>query len=210
MPRPTRRRFALTALAALASTAGCLGTTRRAAAPATVTRGTAAATPYEFAGVESRESRRRVGVGPAARRVTVVSQVATYDRVVTVPGIGAPRVAALVVLSTPAVRILGADRNPVANASPQALAARLAAERDRLAVGERAGERPVRTLGTPTTLTRFAGTGPAGVPAAVHVASVTHDDDHVVAVAAHPSWLDERPTVVRLVEGLTHEERAHS
>lgn len=206
--RPTRRRFALAALAALAPTAGCLGTTRRVASPVTVARETVAATPYEFAGIESRESRRRVGVGPATRRVTVVSRVATYDRAVAVPGVGSSRIAAFVALSTPAVRVLGTDRNPVANASPRELAARLAAERDRLTVGERTGERSVRTLGKATALVQFAGTtrvGPVGVPTTVHVARVTHDDDHVVATAAHPSWLDERWTVARLVEGLTHE-----
>lgn len=205
--RPTRREFALGALAALTPTAGCLGTTRRTAAPTTVARATLAATPYESAGVESRESRDRVGVGPAARRVTVVSWVATYERAVEIPGVGAPRVAAFVALSTPTVRLLGADRNPVATASPRELAARAAAERDRLTVGERAGARSARTLGTETTLTHFAGAtrvGPVEVPTTVHVARVRHEDDHVVAVAAHPSWLDEEPTVVRLLAGLTH------
>ena len=207
--QPTRRQFALGALAALTATSGCLGTTRRTAAPATVARETVTGTPYEFAGIESRESRRRVGVGPAARRVTVVSRVATHEHAVRVPGVGSPRIAAFVAISTPVVRVLGVDRNPVADASPRALAARLAAERDRLTVGERTDGRSVRVLGTQTTLARFAGTtrvGPVGVPTTVHVAAVTHDGDHVVAVAAHPSSLDELSTVVRLVGGITHEQ----
>ena len=95
----------------------------------------------------------------------------------------------------------------MATASPRDLAARAAAERDRLTVGERAGARPARTLDGETALTRFAGTtrvGPVRVPTTVHVTRVRHGGDHVVAVAAHPSWLDEEPTVVRLLAGLTH------
>lgn len=195
-------------VAALVVLAGCAGgVTTFEADAAVVDRATAAETDYEFNGTAERTAERTYEVAGSEQEVTVINQVSTYEKSVEVPGVGSRPLAAVVVLSSPSIDLAGNEFNPLADATASDLAGMVGDRREGLTVGEKRGEATVRTLGTRTTVSRFAGTqsvGPASVDVAVHVAKVEHEGDYVVAFGVYPTRLEDAETVRRMIGALVH------
>nr|WP_231751360.1 DUF6517 family protein [Halogeometricum sp. CBA1124] len=149
------------------------------------------------------DSRRVGGVGG---EVTVTGHLAGHSRTVA-----ADRTAALLLVTTPDVRVAGASVNPLRGATdPNAVRAGLAlAGRARTLGGvenvtdlREQSVRNVTFLGTTAPLTTYAGvveTDAGRADVRVHVASVEHEGDVVVAVSVHPATMDERDAVSRML-----------
>ena len=207
---PTRRRFLAGAGAAVvAGLAGCSGRPTLegaafAAAGATLPRDVQQETGYTHHRTgETTASRRfeRFGLG---RTVEVTSVVAEYDRAVEL-GLLGRRVQAAVfaVLTTPRVRILGREYNPVAEMTPTELAEaaqRRYADFDDVTPVERF-EGTVG--GRPAPVTRFDADAQLlavgrGVDVHLYVSgAVELGGEYVVTLAVHPQALGRRAATVK-------------
>ena len=210
---PTRRQFLAGAGAAtVAGLAGCSGRPTLegaafAAAGATLPRDVQRETGYTHYRTDETTATRqfeRFGVG---RTVEVTSVVAEYDRAIEL-GLLGRRVQAAVfaVFSTPRVRILGREYNPVARMTPTELAE---AAQQRYADFD--DVTPVESFegtvgGRPAPVTRFDADArllAVGREVDVHLyvsGAVELGGEYVVALAVHPRALGRRAaTVERLM-----------
>lgn len=213
----TRRRLslALAGLAILIATAGCIGfltgdeALEVEASAATVGDAALESTDYELARSASPNRTMNVSVVGQSREVQVSSEVREYNRSVSVPGLGGREVAQFSVYTAPSVSVAGQTINPVGDWSEQRLV--------REALGSSSGvdnvrfedNRTVSSLGDDRTVSRFgaqASGGPMSSSANVtlHMTTLGHEGDFVVAVSVHPEDLDERDRVDQLIGGLEH------
>jgi hypothetical protein len=204
------------AVAVVLVTAGCLGVITGdeplafEADAATVSAAAQDAAGYEEVRRTDRRMTREVSAAGQTREVEVTNRIVEYSRSVGVPGVGEGELARLVVLSTPAVEVLGQTFNPVGDMSNRELAEEVQSQYDGLGTLEPTGERSVTVLDTPTTVSTFSGDaqlGPTGevVELTLHVTRVRDGGDFIVIIAVHPAQLDgEADRVDSMLGGIRH------
>ncbi|WP_435066595.1 DUF6517 family protein [Haloplanus sp. C73] len=209
----TRRGVAALAVGALATTAGCSFITGQeslefTAAPATVADSTVEESPYEETTVTDQTVEREFSAAGQTRTVTVVNQLAQYERQVDLGPLGSERAAVFVTYTSPQVEIAGQTFNPIEDMSETAVLQQFESQYEGVSVGEQVGQRDVSTLGQSTTLSKFAGTATlAGseMDVYLHVAKFQHGSDFVVTVAIYPQQLSgEDEEIVALLNDLEH------
>lgn len=203
-------------LTCLLVTAGCVGVLT-GAEPLTFEAGTASVSPaaQEAAGYEEvrrdvQAMTREVSAAGQTREVEVTNHLVEYSRSASVATVGAGELARLVILTTPAVEVLGRTFNPVGDLSNRELAEEVQSQYDGLGSLEPAGERTVDVLDTRATLSTFTGeatVGPTGeaVELTLHVTRIRAGGDFLVVIAVHPSLLDETNRVDTMLAGLSHD-----
>lgn len=206
MDRTTGGRILLALLVVLA---GCSagGVTRFEADAATVSDSVVANTHYEYNGTTERTARRSFEVAGHEQNVTVVNEVATYEKAIEIPGVGAQNLAVVAVVSSPSISLAGKEFNPLADATGRDLAGMLSGGDGGATIDRKVGESTVETLGIETTVSRFAGhwpVGPTSLDVTVQVTKVKHGGDFVAVLAVYPRRLDDARTVRRMIRGLTH------
>lgn len=210
----TRLSLALAGLAVLIATAGCVGfltgdePLEVEANAATVDDAALEETGYELTRSESPNRTMNISVADQSREVHVNSEIREYNRSVSVPGVGGQQVAQFSVYTAPSVSVAGRTVNPVGDWSEQRLV--------REALGSASGvdnvqleeNRTVSALGEDRNVSQFGATAETDAGSAnvtIHLATLGHEGDFIVVVAAHPEEIDERERVDRLFRGLVHE-----
>jgi hypothetical protein len=210
----TRRTTVAAVVAVLVVSSGCLGILSGpvtfSASEATPGDQALQETGYEEANVSETTISRTFSVADQSKEVKVTNWIATYERTVSIAGIGERRAAVFSTFSTPQVDVLGQTFNPIDDYSNQDLARQAQQRYGSLSIGDSVGERQVTMLGQSTTVTRFEGQASlqAGqsVDVYVEVTRVKHEGDIVVAVAVYPRQLDgEQQRVDTLLSGLQHD-----
>lgn len=218
----TRRRALLTtAVAASATTAGCLdllfgdGLEIEATA-ASVSQAALDETGYEKHQESDQTVEREFEVQGETRSVSATNKHAEYDRSIdlSVVGLGSQRAATFSAFTTPKAEIGGKTLNPIDNMDEGDIVQRAQARYGGIGNLSRVGETSVTLLGeSGTTATEFEGAaGLSGtgqdVDLTMHVTEeVESGDDFALAVAAYPTRLDstERENAFTLIEGVQHD-----
>lgn len=166
---------------------------------------------YEEVRTTTQELTREVSAAGQTREVVVTNHVAEYARSIDAGPLGSGELARFVVVSTPAVEVLGQTFNPVGEMSNRELAELAQDQYQDLENLESAGERRVSVLGTQATVSRFTadatlqGTGQS-VELTLHVTRIRDGGDFIVVIAAHPTLLpDEAERVDAMLGGIQHD-----
>jgi hypothetical protein len=207
------RTVSVLVLAGVVVLAGCTGTLLSAeATPATLPSSAYESAGYVHGNTTAVPLAYDVGVAGVSRNVTVTSWLSGYSRTTA-----DDRTAGLLVLSTPNVEVAGESVNPFSRLSDGAILDRVLDATSSFGVTEGMddlrGLRRVDTtertiLDTPTNVTTYAGSVDAEgtrIGVLVHVLTVEHGDDVVVAIAVHPESMDETATVHELFERIEHD-----
>ncbi len=194
------------ALAVVVLLAGCTGGAYSfESSPADVPEDALADAGYEDAEPEPFTINESIEVAGVSADVTATSWTATYPN--------PDRQSSLVVASTPDATVAGQSVNPVVRLSNEELLQRVLSQAEQ-AGGPNASDVEVvgsetRTvLGAETEVTTFATTTQVegeDVPLRVHLATVAHEGDVVVLVGVHPAAVDEKATLLDLMESVDHQ-----
>ncbi|WP_224447372.1 DUF6517 family protein [Haloprofundus salilacus] len=214
-----RTLFLLPALALLIVVSGCVGSDALTleSNPASISDGALADASYEPGESRSIVVERRLSIGGTDTNVTLVGWLSSYART--------DGAASVVLLSTPNPSVAGVSANPLAGETNDELVERLldlsnGVTGDSVGDLERVGETERTILGERATVVTYEGDVRAdnvsvegsasqsneSMSVRFHVATVTHGDDVIVALAMHPADVDERDTVLSLFERVEHEE----
>jgi hypothetical protein len=201
----------------LVVSAGCVGVLTGnepltvEAGPVSVSSATLDDTGYEEVRSTTQEMTREVSAAGQTREVVVTNQVTEYARTIDIGPLGSGEFARFVVVSTPAVEVLGQTFNPVGEMSNREPAELAQAQYQGLENPETAGERRVSVLGTQATVSRFTadatlqGTGQS-VELTLHVTRIRDGGDFIVVIAAHPTLLPgEAERVDTMLGGVQHD-----
>ena len=209
-----RRRLGTVLLVALVLTSGCLsvvtgGTATFTSEPATVSEPTLEGTGYSLDRRTTMNESRNFSVAGQERTVRVSSHLAQYHRNVSLGPLGEYELARFVVLSTPAVDVLGRTFNPVGDWSERRIVRQLSSQYDGLSDVSHVNNRSVRVLGESRSVSKFSGrataVGGQKIDVVLHVTKFRHGDDFVLAVGIHPARLpDEQGRVDELLRGVEH------
>lgn len=211
----SRTKSAFVLLALLVAASGCSGVLSGpvsfSASEATVGDAALDATGYEHNQTAKVGFSRNVSVGGQSKRIEVTNWIAEYERQVELPGVGERPAAAFVTFASPKGEVLGESFNPIARYDDHELAERFGDHLQKSDDVRVVGSRNRTMLGTTTEVTKLATTVTTsrGVEfdAYVHVATVEHEGDVVVAIAVHPRKLSgQEKQVDRLLEGVQHGE----
>ncbi|GAB3410869.1 hypothetical protein GCM10027435_01890 [Haloparvum alkalitolerans] len=194
------------ALAVVVLLAGCTGGAYSfESSPASVPDGALSEAGYEPMEPEPFTINESVEVAGVSADVTATSWTATYP--------SSERQASLTVASTPDATIAGQSVNPVVRLSNEELVQRVldrAGDSANLNASdvEVVGSETRTVLGTETEVTTFATTTQVNgedVPLRIHLATVAHEGDVVVLVGLHPAAVDEKATLLDLMETVEHQ-----
>ncbi|WP_224269729.1 DUF6517 family protein [Haloprofundus salinisoli] len=213
-----RTQFLVPAVVLLVVLSGCVGTDALTleSSPASIPDTALTDADYEPGESRSVVVERQLGVAGTEANVTLVGWLSSYAR--------SDGGASVVLLSTPNPSVAGVSANPLAGETNDELVERLLGLSNQVSgdsVGElrRVGETERTILGEQATVVTYEGTVKANnlsvdgsaaqsnesVPVRFHVATVSHGDDVVVALAMHPADLDEQETLLSLFERIEHE-----
>lgn len=208
------RRLPLVLLAVLVLSSGCLGVLvgdeplAFTASKATIDDGALADSGYEHEETKKLELNREVEVGGESRDVEVTNWVAVYTKSVEIEGVGEQQAAAVAVLSTPEVNVLGQTFNPVREMDNAELVERVVSEHTNVRNIEKVGSSTVTILGEETEVTKFSATIEVDgqeVDGYVHLGKVTHDGDIVLITGLYPEELSgEEENVLELMSAVEH------
>lgn len=204
-------------IATLVLIAGCVGVITGTEAllveaePISVSTAAQSAADYEEVRTSTQELQQEVSAAGQTREVVVTNHVAEYARSVDAGPLGSGEYARFVVVSTPAVDVLGQTFNPVGDMSDRELAELAQEQYEDLRNLRSAGERSVTVLGTEATVSQF--TADATVAGTVqtmevtlHVTRVRDGGDFIVVIAAHPTLLPgEVERVDTMLGGVRHD-----
>lgn len=207
-----RRGFVSAAGLSLATSAGCLdflsdATTFEAKKAYTAE---SIASEHNYVQQEPRELRaeRTFSAGGQEQTVTVVSWATEYYKTLDVGPLSGERAGVFAAISTPQVELLGESFNPVGDATPRDVANRFQSQYEGLSVGAETDRRSVRTLGSSVPVSTFDGTatisGQEVDTKFVVSESAENEGDHVVALGVYPRQLDERSSMLTMMENLRH------
>jgi hypothetical protein len=203
-------------VAALVLTAGCVGVITGSEAllveaePISVSGAAQSAAGYEEARTTTQELQREVSAAGQTREVVVTNHVAEYARSVDAGPLGSGEFARFVVVSTPAVDVLGQTFNPVGDMSNRELAELAQEQYEDLRNLQPAGERSVTVLGTDATVSQFTADARVAdtdrtMKVTLHVTRVRDGDDFIVIIGAHPTLLPgEAERVDTMLDGVRH------
>lgn len=213
----TRRRTFLRGLAAgsvgVATIAGCLdvlageGPLEFAARPIGVTEAVLTDTGYELNGVHELVLEREFTVADQTREVRVTNYQTEYAKPLDMGPLGSQEAAVFTVLTTPQVRVLGREFNPVAEMSTTDLAEMVQDQYDGIRDLEHIEDTQVTIHGEPTTQSKFRARGNLVgdlITLYLHVTeAVPLDEDLAVTVGAYPELHpDEEANILRLMEAV--------
>lgn len=207
------RRLAVVALCVLLTTTGCLGvltgdeTLSFEASAAAVDATALESANYQQYRADAETVAREFSAAGQTREVTVTNRVRGYNRTLALGPLGERDLGRFVVVSSPAVEVAGETFNPVGDWSNRRLVSELADSYEGLDDAEFESNRTVAALGADRTVSAFTGTSTVAgqeVDVRVHVTTVRHGEDFVVALAVHPEAVDEEDRVDTLVAGLRH------
>ena len=208
-----RRTIAAVAVAALLVTSGCVGFLTGSDSlsfqsdPLKVTTDAQEQTGYEEQRRTTKQINRTYSVAGQERDVVVTNHLSEYARSADTL-FGDQEVARFTVLSTPQVKIAGQAFNPVDDFSNRELVLRLQEQYDSIDNIRAEGNRTLTVLGNETTVSKFRADatlqGGQEVEVFIHITKVKHEGDFVVAVAVHPTELDEQENVNTLFEEIDH------
>lgn len=211
-----RRRSVLTAAAvSLASLSGCtslvLGDRAEFdAAKATVSEAGLEETDYEQRNSDQHTIEETVEVAGVERTVVATTWITTYAKSVELQGTE-QEAAQFAVISTPAAEVAGRSFNPAESMSHEELLDRFGSQLENQGIDdiEHVDSRTEVVLGeeveasTFETTTTFQG---REIDLHVHVTTVTHEGDLIVAVGAHPAQLSqERTNAYTLMREIEHD-----
>lgn len=208
-----RKLAILLTVAVVASTAGCGFITGDEALSfsadrATVSESALSETGYEESTVENQTISREFTVGDQTREVEVTNGLAQYDRTVDLAGLGEQRAATFAVFSSPEVEIATRTFNPISEMSNRELLDRFSSEYDDLTIGEQVDNETRTVLGSETGVEKYEGTAQldgAETDVYIHVTTVKHEGDFVVALGIYPQELSgEEENVFTMLDGIQH------
>ena len=203
------RRVATLCVVLVVLLAGCsslFGETTFPAGEATVSEAALSETGYETVTVSTQTVTRSVGAGEASRSVTVEINTAVYRR-----GPGDERPTTLpvgfVLVSAPGVEVGNDTVNPLSDVPVGEVVDDTDLGYANVSIDDAVGTRDVTVLGSERRVTRFDGSATengSSVNVTVHVTTVEHEGEFLLAVAVYPSRLPERQRVDRLLAGVRH------
>lgn len=211
--------MALVGLAVLIATAGCIGflTGDEAlevdANAATVGDAALEATDYELTRSESPNRTMNVSVADQSREAQLSTEIREYNRSTSIAGVGGQEVARFSVYTVPSVSFAGQTVNPVGDSAREELVGRALGSTGGVDNVRSEENRTVRALGEDRTISRYGAEATGGGESAnvtLHLATIGHEGDFIVVVAAHPEALDEQERVDQLIEGIEHESESDS
>ncbi|MFB6125349.1 MAG: DUF6517 family protein [Halanaeroarchaeum sp.] len=196
------------ALAVLVTLSGCGailgGDLSYSASQATVSEQALASAHYSEQDVHSQTVNRTFTVAGQTRQVNLTNWMASYSRDTS----GGRSPGSVVVFATPTVTIAGQSLNPLGQLSSADLIDRLLAQYGAVGDVQSAGSQQITVLGKNATVSSFRATitqNGQDVPVLVHVTTVKHGDDYVVALAIHPaSATAEDAAVKTMFTGIRH------
>ena len=208
-----RKLTLLLTVALVATTAGCgfiTGSESLAfeARPASVDEATLSETGYERTLQENQTVSRNFTVAGQTRQVEVTNHLSQYDRSVNLGPLGELRASVFATFTSPEVEIATRSFNPISEMSNRELLSRFSSEYEGLSVGEQVENRTHTVLGTETGVEKYEGTADLGgqqVDVYIHVTTVQHEGDYVVALGIYPQQLSgEEDNVFVMLDGLEH------
>lgn len=208
----TGRRGWTLAVVALLLSSGCLGALTGgpitvSAEPAGTSQAVATDAGYERNGTTSVWVNRTLSVGDVSQEVAVENRVTRYEKALELGPLSA-KLGVFAVVSSPAVEVGGESLNPVGDFSNDRLVRLAGGRYGGLGDVERLDSRTVRTLGTDTNVTRYAAVATVAgqeVDVYVHVTSVRHEGDYVIAIGVYPQLLEgEGENVLAMIRALEH------
>lgn len=211
-----RKGIATLAVLAIVLSAGCLGMVfgdgiNESASPAAVEQSTVDETDFEHAKSDTIEIDETVEAGGQERRVRATNHVNIYQGSQEMLG-KERQTAGFVVVSTPDITVLGQSVNPAARMSNRELVEEFQGQIESQ-VGDLRNlryvdDRTETVLGTSSNVTTFAAeTQMEGetITIHVHVTTVQHEGDVVIAVGGHPEALQGQATdIFELMGGIEH------
>lgn len=202
------------ALVLLVLTSGCIGflTGQEAltfeASTALTDDSVAANAGYERNETRTVSINRTLEAAGQSRQVTVRNKVATYEKSLSLGPLGSAKLGVFALVSSPAVEVAGETLNPVGDYDNDRLVGLFASNYGGLSDVSQVSERTVTTLGSETTVTKYAATATFSgrqVDVYVHVTKVRHESDFVVALGVYPQALSgEESNVLELIRAVEH------
>lgn len=210
----TRRGAVALALVALVATSGCIGflTGSEAAtfesSPVSVSDEAAQSADYEKQRQTTTTINRTFTAAGQSRNVTVTNNLTEYSRTVSLPLFDDQELARFTVFSTPQVKLFGQTFNPVGDMSNRELALMLQEEYETIENVQHVENRSATMLGENTTVGKFTAdaetVGGTSTEVYLHITKVEDGDDFVVAVAVHPTQVEEQENVDAMLQGVQH------
>lgn len=203
------RRAVAALLALLTVTAGCSAITGQpttfTASDVSVSEAAKSDTGYSL----QNRSTQRIERTFAGQKVVVSNKLAEYARTVEAPVFGDTKIARFTVFATPAVEVAGQGPfNPVADLNNTQLVLRLQAQYEAVSNVRFESNRTQTMLGQETTVSKFRAdartVGGTQVEVFIHITKVQHGDDFVLAVAVHPTRVEEQQKVNAMLRGVQH------
>ncbi|WP_408958357.1 DUF6517 family protein [Natrinema sp. 74] len=209
-----RRVLAGIGAAGLASLSGCLGLVGMAkheSAPAGVKSSTRAETGYEQTAVEEIGVKKEVPGGGITGTVSVTNHMTKHEKTVDMGPLGRKRGAVFNVLTTPKVKLLGKQFNPVEEMSTKELVELV--ENNYNGIGNISHEEDTEITILEETTTRSRFTADAkfngqSVTVDLHITkAVEANGDLIVTIGVYPEQLrmQEEPNVTALAKAVTTE-----
>lgn len=169
-------------------------------------------TEYQHADTQEETIEESFEVGGVSRTVVATNWISTYEKALEVQG-QQQEAARFAVVSTPAIKIFGRTFNPINEMSHQELLDRfqsqLSGEYEGLDQLEYVESRDEVILGSEVEVSTFrteASMEGETVELYVHVTTLTHEGDLIVAVGAHPAALaQERANSYELMRSIEHD-----
>lgn len=210
----TRRGAVALALVALVATSGCIGFLTGSesltfeSSQVSVSDEAAQSADYEKQRQTTTTINRTFSAAGQSRNVTVTNHLTEYSRTVSLPLFDDQELARFTVFSTPQVNILEQTFNPVGDMSNRELALMLQEEYETIENVEHVENRSATVLGKNTTVGKFRAdartVGGTSTEVYVHITKVEDGDDFVVAVAVHPTQVEEQEKVDTMLQGIQH------
>lgn len=198
-----RREFTLAAAGALVSLTGCIGLAfgdgiEAEASPAAIDEAALEDSSFAYQDSETIEIDETVEVAGQERRVYAVNHLRTYTADAGLQGIQGES-GTLAVVSTPDITVVGQSVNPLTRMDHADLleefAGELETEGGELEEIRHVEEREEPVLDTAATVDTFAADAEIEgetITVNIHVTTVSHEGDVVVAIGAHPEMFQQQ------------------
>lgn len=199
---PSSRSTVSLVLAFLLASAGCVGVLAGSepltveASPVSVSGAALSDTGYEEQRTTTQQLEEEVSAAGQTRQVVVTNHVAEYARTIDAGQLGSGEFARFVVVSTPAVEVLGQTFNPVGSMTAEELVAQVQDSYGGLEDVRPAGERTATVLGSSATVDQFEGKAELGgsgqaADVTIDVVRIRNGPDFIVVLAVYPTVLPE-------------------
>ncbi|MFW5977748.1 MAG: DUF6517 family protein [Halohasta sp.] len=208
----TRRRALAIGAVGIGALSGCAevasgdGPIERSAAPAEVESSTLDETGHELEEQREETISREVEAAGQSRDVEATNYATVYTK--TIDGTEAEG-SVFGLVTTPAFKIAGQSFSPVADADNEKILEFVGSQFGQLSVTETVEETERTILEEDATVTTFdaeAEFNGEQIPVYIHVTSVEHEDDIVIAAGAYPQELEdaEADNITTLLDGIDH------